>query len=246
MDKLRWLSKLFTAGKHIGVMPCSSINLSLTELIMISILDYGVGNISAILNMFNYLGFEAKTVKNAEGILAAERLVLPGVGAFDNAMKTLSDRDLIQPLNYAVLKRHTPVLGICLGMHLLAHRSEEGRLDGLGWIPAEVRLIRPSQGSQLKVPHIGWADVKPVNRHELFSHMSSCSEPNRFYFNHSYHIICHDPSDMAAIFQYDDQLCCALQHDNITGVQFHPEKSHRFGISFLERWVRLTGNKVDI
>jgi glutamine amidotransferase len=207
---------------------------------MVSIVDYGVGNIGALVNMFDYLGIEAEAAVDAPAILAAQRLVLPGIGAFDKAIKTLQDRQLIEALHEAVLRRQTPVLGVCLGMQLLARGSEEGRLPGLGWIAADVRRIVVPEGSRLKVPHIGWADVSPVGTGELFTTVPAGEEPERFYFDHSYHMVCDDAEDHAATVEYGHTLCCAVQRGHIAGVQFHPEKSHRFGMRLLTAWARAT------
>ncbi len=204
----------------------------------VSIVDYGVGNIGALLNMFDYLGFEARAVGDAAGIRAAELLVLPGIGAFDKAVQTLRDRKLVEPLDEAVRLRSTPVLGVCLGMQLLARSSEEGQLPGLGWIAADVRRIEVPAGSRLKVPHIGWSDVTPARVHSLFLTIQSGEEPERFYFDHSYHMVCDDPTDVAATINYGGSLCCAVERGHVTGMQFHPEKSHRFGMRLLDAWVR--------
>lgn len=207
---------------------------------MITIVDYGVGNIGALLNMFDHLGIEAEAAGDAAAILAAGRLVLPGIGAFDKAMQTLHDRKLIGPLSEAVLQQRTPVLGVCLGMQLLARGSEEGRLPGLGWIAADVRRIVLPEGSPLKVPHIGWADVCPAGNGLLFATVPAGEEPERFYFNHSYHMVCDDPADRGASIEYGHTLCCAVQRGHIAGVQFHPEKSHRFGMRLLTAWMQMT------
>ena len=203
---------------------------------MITIVDYGVGNIAALLNMYEYLGHEAEASADARNIAAADKLVLPGVGAFDKAMLTLRQRGLAAPLNEAVIERRVPVLGVCLGMQLLARRSDEGAEPGLGWIAADVRRIVAPAGSGLKVPHIGWAETRAPRTSELFS---AAGQPERFYFVHGYHMVCDDARDVAAVIDYGSPMCCAVSHGNVHGVQFHPEKSHRFGMRLLESFALL-------
>ncbi len=197
---------------------------------MITVVDYGVGNVGAILNMLDYLGIEAQASDDAGHIAAADKLILPGVGSFDKAMLTLRERSLIAALNVAILDRRAPVLGVCLGMQLLARRSEEGQEDGLGYINAQAVRIKVPEASGLKVPHIGWMEVAPTGRGKLFDPAQS---PERYYFDHSYHMVCADPSTISATILYGSELCCAVEKDNIFGVQFHPEKSHRFGMRLL-------------
>lgn len=204
---------------------------------VITIVDYGVGNINALLNMFDYLGIEAQISSDAFVLAKADKLVLPGVGAFDKAMSMLRVREIIEPLNEAVLERRTPVLGVCLGMQLLARRSEEGCEAGLGWIEADVRRIKATDPTTYKVPHIGWADVKPVRGSALFD---PGGRGERFYFDHAYHVCCNRPQDVAAVFEYETEICCAVSVEHIHGVQFHPEKSHRFGMRLLAAFARST------
>jgi imidazole glycerol-phosphate synthase subunit HisH len=196
---------------------------------MIVVVDYGVGNIGALLNMFEYIGVDAVSSADPEVVLTAAKIVLPGVGAFDKAMSRLRSQGLVEPLGDA-LKRGTPILGVCLGMQLLARRSAEGSEPGLGWIAADVRRIDPPSDAGLKVPHIGWSEVRPTRRSALFD---PASDGERFYFDHSYYVACDHPDDVTAVIDYGGELCCALSAGNVSGVQFHPEKSHRFGMRLL-------------
>ena len=204
---------------------------------MIVIVDYGVGNLGALVNMFEYLGFDCETSRDPKTIAAAGKLVLPGVGAFDKAMRNLHDYGLVQPLSDAVLGRGTPVLGVCLGMQLLGEASEEGSQPGLGWIAARSLRIRPPIDAGLKVPHIGWSDVIPRCGSPLFA--VSSTNP-RFYFSHSYHMQCRRDEHIAAMVEYGGELCCAVAAGNIHGVQFHPEKSHRHGMAILKAFAAKT------
>lgn len=201
---------------------------------MIAIVDYGVGNFGALANMFDYLGVDATVTADADRIANAERLLLPGVGHFGKAMGELRARSLIEPLNHAVLERGTPILGICLGMQLLARCSEEGGENGLGWIEADAVRIPQPEGSDLKVPHIGWADIAVANPSPIFP-VEATGE--RFYFAHSYHVVCDHPSDTVATIRYGSELACAVRSGNVHGAQFHPEKSHRFGMRVLKAFV---------
>ena len=197
---------------------------------MITVVDYGVGNIGAIINMFDYLGIDAQASGDPDVIARADKLVLPGVGAFDKAMGTLRARQLIEPLNEAALNRQIPVLGVCLGMQLLARQSAEGNEAGLGWIEADVTRIVLPEKSVLKIPHIGWMEIYPTSNSVLFG---TATPTERFYFDHSYYVSCDRPQDVSATINYDQSLCCAVQVNNVSGVQFHPEKSHRFGMRLL-------------
>jgi glutamine amidotransferase len=203
---------------------------------VIVVVDYGVGNIGAITNMAEYLGIDAQPSGDAKKIENAAKLILPGVGTFDKAMATLRARKLVDPLNHAVLGRRVPVLGICLGMQLLARSSEEGSEAGLGWINADVKRIRLPQASSLKIPHIGWLEIRPRRESALFD---SSERRERFYFDHSYFVDCDDPGDVTAVIDYGGELCCAVSSGNVSGVQFHPEKSHRFGMRVLEAFGKL-------
>ena len=204
---------------------------------MITIVDYGVGNTASLINMCDYLGVVAEVSGDAHAIARADSLVLPGVGAFDKAMDALRSRGLIEALNEAVLVRKVPVLGVCLGMQLLGRSSEEGQATGLGWIDADAKKLAPPAGANMRIPHMGWAEVRPLRNTPLFAVRA---EAERFYFAHSYFMMCDRGTDVAAVVDYGGELCCAIDKENIHGVQFHPEKSHRFGMRLLQAFSTLT------
>jgi glutamine amidotransferase len=198
---------------------------------VIGIIDYGVGNLGSIVNMLKKIGVPAAVSGDPEVLAQADRLILPGVGAFDNGMKNLADRGLLPILRAKVIEQKTPILGLCLGMQLLARGSEEGELPGLGWIPADVVRFRvPVDQPVLRVPHMGWNYLQVCQREPLFARMED--EP-RFYFVHSYHLVCDDQTSVLATTCYGYQFASAVRAGNIMGVQFHPEKSHRFGMQLL-------------
>ena len=202
----------------------------------ITVVDYGVGNLGAIPNMLKRLGGTARVTKSAADISRADKLILPGVGAFDAAMSNLDDLGLIETLA-DVQQRGTPILGLCLGMQLLARSSEEGRRAGLGWIPA--RVVRFNLGGSdrsLHVPMMGWNYVQVVRPHRLVDGLGD--EP-RFYFAHSYHIVCEDPADVVGVTTYGYEFPSVVQRGNVMGAQFHPEKSHRFGMKIFENFLAI-------
>jgi glutamine amidotransferase len=205
---------------------------------MIIVVDYGMGNVGAIANMLEYLGFDARVTRDTAAIEKASRLILPGVGAFDRAMKSLRAMGLVKPLEEAALGRRVPVLGVCLGMQLLGKRSQEGGGEeaGLGWIDGETRRLSPTTPS-IKIPHIGWTEIAPSNGSPLF--VRAGAEP-RFYFVHSFALHCESEADVAATSDYGGRFCCAVSHENVHGVQFHPEKSHRFGMQLFRDFVERT------
>lgn len=203
---------------------------------MIIIIDYGMGNLGSILNMLKKIGASAIVSSSLEEIRKAEKLILPGVGAFDNGMKNLNDRGLTVVLREQVIEKGKPILGICLGMQLLTKRSEEGRTEGLGWIDAETVRFRFGEAQEgLKIPHMGWNTVNVMKESPLFKDMS---EDPRFYFVHSYHVVCNDPGDVLTTTYYGYDFTSSVQRENMTGVQFHPEKSHKFGMRLLENWAK--------
>ena len=203
---------------------------------MIVIVDYGIGNLGSIANMFRKVGAAATISSDAAAIEDAEKIVLPGVGSFDRAMRELVASGLIPTLQ-AKVQAGTPLLGVCLGMQLLGRGSEEGALPGLGWVDASVVHFRPpgSNGSRanLKVPHMGWNVLEPARDHPL---LADLGEEPRFYFVHSYHVVCDDPRTALGHADYGGPFVAAISQDNILGVQFHPEKSHKFGMQLLRNF----------
>lgn len=204
---------------------------------MICIVDYGVGNIQAFMTMFKRLGVDARRARAADELSGATRLILPGVGAFDQAM-TLLDRSGMRPrLDQMVLQQQVPVLGICVGMQMLANGSDEGELPGLGWVPGRVRgFATHPQSRDLPMPHMGWNDLVLKPGHKLFTNFEP--EP-RFYFLHSFYFDADDKSDVAATAEYGHHFDCIVSKGHIHGVQCHPEKSHHFGAQLLKNFAEL-------
>jgi imidazole glycerol-phosphate synthase subunit HisH len=200
----------------------------------IVIIDYGLGNLNSMFNILKKIGVHAIISADHEIIKEARKLVLPGVGAFDTGIGRLEAQGLISVLNKQVLENHVPILGVCLGMQLLSKRSEEGVLQGLGWIDAEtVRFRFDDKYKYLKIPHMGWNTVRVCKETSLFTDIE---QNPRFYFVHSYHVVCETEADILSRTEYGYEFVSAFVHDNITGVQFHPEKSHKFGMNFLKNW----------
>lgn len=204
---------------------------------MISIIDYGLGNIGAFLNMYKRMNVPAKAVRTADELADATRIVLPGVGAFDHAMELLEASGMRPQLEEKVVGDKVPVVGICVGMQILADTSEEGQGRGLGWVPGTVRHFRSMPTpDNLPLPHMGWNDVTPVNDAGLFKGLEHDA---RFYFLHSFYYEPADPADSVAIATYGSSFACAVRRDNVWGVQFHPEKSHHFGAMLLKNFAEL-------
>lgn len=198
---------------------------------MIVIIDYGLGNLGSIRNMLKKIGVEAEVTSDHVAIRNAGKLILPGVGSFDNGMSNLRELGLIDVLNKKVIEERVPVLGICLGMQLLTRKSEEGSLRGLGWIDAETIRFRSSP--QYKVPNMGWNYVHAAKQSPLLKDMYD--EP-RFYFVHSYYVKCNDPKDELLRSDYGITYTSGVEKENILGVQFHPEKSHKYGMKLLQNF----------
>ena len=204
---------------------------------VILIIDYQVGNLGSIANIVRKIGGGAPVVSaDPAEIARASKLILPGVGAFDHGARRLREAGLERPLREAVLERKVPILGICLGMQLMTSGSEEGTETGLGWIGGHV--VRFGSGIphwSLRVPHMGWNTVTVRSADPLFSEMYA--EP-RFYFVHSYHVLCSDQRLVTATSHYGHEFVSAFRSGNIYGVQFHPEKSHKFGMRLLDNFLR--------
>ena len=204
---------------------------------MITIIDYGLGNIQAFANMYKRLGFDVCRATTASELEGATKLILPGVGAFDHAMELLDSSGMRPVLDDLVLQRHVPVLGICVGMQILADSSDEGRLPGLGWVPGKVKAFKIDERSaSLPLPHMGWNDVQPQAGAKLFAGLENDA---RFYFLHSYFFECAEPQFAAATSGYGLEFSCAVFSGNVYGVQFHPEKSHHYGAQLLKNFAEL-------
>jgi glutamine amidotransferase len=204
---------------------------------MIAIVDYGLGNVRAFANVYHRLNICARVVKRADELRHAGKVILPGVGAFDEAIQLLDKSGMRQSLDEMVLDDHVPVLGVCVGMQMLALCSEEGRLSGLGWIRGEVKRFRPSSPDRpVNVPHMGWNTVTPRRVGGLFQ---GCDRDARFYFLHSYYFECHSREDILGVTEYCGEFVSAVKSGNVFGVQFHPEKSHQWGSRLLENFARL-------
>lgn len=204
---------------------------------MIAVVDYGLGNVQAFLNLYKRLNVPAARATTVDELRAATRVVLPGVGAFDHAMERLEESGMRAALDELVLRDGIPVLGVCIGMQILARRSEEGSRAGLGWIEAEVRTLnRDENGGALPLPHMGWNDVAPTGGNRLFAQLDAGA---RFYFLHSFCVECTQPDDVAAVAEYGETFACAVSRRNIHGVQFHPEKSHHYGARLLRNFAEL-------
>ena len=203
---------------------------------MITIIDYGLGNIRALLNVYHRLNIAARSATTAADLQDATKVILPGVGAFDHAMERLAGSGMRDTLDDLALRRRVPILAVCVGMQMLGRESEEGHLPGLGWIGGRVRSVSSLMPSApLPVPHMGWNDVRPAAENRLFNGLES----PRFYFLHSYYFECDRAEDAIAVAHYGTDFACAVNSGNVYGVQFHPEKSHHFGAAILKNFADL-------
>jgi imidazole glycerol-phosphate synthase subunit HisH len=199
---------------------------------LITIVDYNMGNSGSIRNMLKKLGFDSEVTADPRRVAIASKLILPGVGAFDAGIESLERSGLIPVLNERVLEARVPALGICLGMQLMSRSSTEGERRGLAWVDAEAMRFQPVDAA-LKVPHMGWNLVTAVRSAPLVDHLLPNS---RFYFVHSYFIRCHRDADVLLTTTYGEVFHSAFHRDNVWGVQFHPEKSHKFGMQLLRNF----------
>lgn len=202
---------------------------------MIGIINYGLGNIFAFTNLLNRINVDNIVVNNVDDLSKVKKLILPGVGHFDHAMNLIECSGMLDKILYLVKIKKFPILGICVGMQILADTSEEGKKSGLGLIKGNVKKIKTDK-TKLILPHLGWNEIKFTDNYDLFKNMKSNSQ---FYFLHSYYFDCYNKSNEIASFQYGEKFCCAVKKDNIYGVQFHPEKSHSLGVQLIKNFTEI-------
>jgi imidazole glycerol-phosphate synthase subunit HisH len=200
---------------------------------MLTIIDYGMGNLGSLANMLKKIQIPAKISSDIADIESAEKLILPGVGSFDHGMQNLDDLNLLEILNKKVVQDRTPILGICLGMQLFTKTSEEGNRTGLGWLDAETVKFTLNKNSSLKIPHMGWDALNVKKSHFLFKDVKADA---MYYFVHSFHLVCNQEADILSTSFYGYDFVSSISRNNIIGVQFHPEKSHKYGMKVLENF----------
>ncbi len=204
---------------------------------MITIIDYGLGNIRAFVNVYERLNIQTKVAHVADDLKSATKIILPGVGAFDYAMSQLNASGMRNELEKQVLDNKLPVVGICVGMQMLAKSSDEGKLPGLGWIDGTVKLFDTSAiPYRTRLPHMGWNSIQPVKKNGL---LNGINGDDRFYFLHSYYFVCKREEDVISTTEYGIRYASAVNCNNIYGIQFHPEKSHSNGIRVLNNFASL-------
>jgi glutamine amidotransferase len=203
---------------------------------MITIIDYGMGNLRSVLKAFKRLNANAIISSDPDEIYSANKLVLPGVGHFRNGMNKLIEMDIIKVLESKVLLQKTPILGICLGMQLFSKHSEEGDINGLGWLDSKVIRFDIDGNGKWKIPHMGWNSIKQRKKSSLF--LDSFNQLH-FYFVHSYHVVCNNKIDILATSEYNIEFVSAIEKGNIFGTQFHPEKSHSAGLKLLSQFINI-------
>jgi glutamine amidotransferase len=204
---------------------------------MITIIDYGLGNIRAFVNVYARLNIETRVAYTANDLQDASKIILPGVGAFDHAITLLNASGMRETLEKLVIHYKVPVMGICVGMQILAKSSEEGISSSLGWIDGVVKKFDPATiPYKTRLPHMGWNTIHPSNDNIL---LKNFSDNSRFYFLHSYYFECNDSNDIIATSEYGIKFSSAVNHENIYGIQFHPEKSHSDGIHLLHKFANI-------
>ena len=204
---------------------------------MIAIVNYGLGNVHAFANIYKRLNIPAEIASTPQELRPAEKIILPGVGSFDWAMTRLNESGIRDSLEDMVVQKGVPVLGICVGMQMMANRSDEGLLDGLGWIDGEVKRFDESTFTQkTHLPHMGWNDVRPQGKDGLFRNMDTGA---RFYFLHSYFFVPDNKDNVLAVTDYNGLYASSVGCGNVFGVQFHPEKSHQWGIQLLKNFAEI-------
>jgi imidazole glycerol-phosphate synthase subunit HisH len=204
---------------------------------MIAIIDYGLGNIQAFLNIYKKLHVPVRVVKNSDDFSGITKLILPGVGHFDYAMQSFNNSGMRERVEGLVLQKKIPILGVCVGMQMMANFSEEGSEPGLGWIHGTVRSLTSMVKNNEPLPHMGWNNIQPHYEKNLFNETDF--NGLEFYFLHSYYFDCVSNKNCIAEVDYGSNFCCAINDENIFGVQFHPEKSHHFGINLLKNFAEL-------
>lgn len=203
---------------------------------IIGIINYGSGNIYAIANIYNKLGIKFQIITESKDLVLVDKLILPGVGAFDETMKLIKSCNMYDEINDLVVEKKIPILGVCVGMQVFANTSEEGTLNGFSWIPGKVSQIDHSDHPDLVLPHMGWNSLEIKSESKL---MKNIDLETGFYFLHSYRFVCDEPQDILAEVLYGNNFTCAVNKDNVYGVQFHPEKSHENGITLFKNFAYL-------
>jgi len=203
---------------------------------MIGILNYGLGNVSAFVNIYKKLGVATKLVEKQGDLIDIDKLILPGVGAFDYAIQCFNESGLREEVDRLVLIEKVPILGVCVGLQMMAKSSDEGILSGLGWIDATVvKFDYESLPEGSPLPHMGWNDLEVVREDPLFTGLSDA----KFYFLHSFYVVPKNKEEVIGSAHYGEEFCCVIRKDNIYGMQCHPEKSHSFGVQFLKNFAKV-------
>tara|TARA_Y100000591_G_C21847210_1_gene709416 strand:- start:3304 stop:3921 length:618 start_codon:yes stop_codon:yes gene_type:complete len=205
---------------------------------MIVVVDYGMGNLGSVKNMLAHISSKKVLISSdIKDIGNASKIILPGVGSFKKAMLNLKKRDFIPILEQKILNEKIPLMGICLGMQLLFESSEEGNFNGLGWVKGKVTKFNfENQNNNLKIPHMGWNFVKLIKES---NYTKNVFDKNKYYFVHTYHVNCKDNSDILMTSNYGIEFVSAIEKGNISGFQFHPEKSHKYGMKIFKNFVDL-------